>query len=224
MIVCYATFAYLGNERFFENHWAAHQDADSVKLRSIWYHRLSGVFWLGVVPALIAAFALEPSIADLGVTTLHWDRTALASAGFIVVLVPLIAWNARKPQTWLHYPQLRLVSWSSQDFGANALSWVLYLTAYEFFFRGFLLYTTAAWIGTWPAILLMTLIYFSVHLPKNPSEYLATIPMGIIFGVLSISTGGIWACVIGHSLIAISNDFFVIRSNPDLSWSTSSDS
>ena len=184
----------------------------------MWFHRLSGVLWLGIIPALVCVFTLDTAIIDLGLRFERWDKFLLSSLGFLGVFVPLIAWNARREQSWQHYPQVRLKSWSRRDFMGNALSWALYLVAYEFFFRGFFLYTTALWLGAWPAILLMTLIYFAVHLPKNPTECLGTIPMGIIFGILAVATGGIWAGVFGHCVIAIGNDFFVIRQNPALSW------
>ena len=55
-----------------------------------------------------------------------------------------------------------------------------------------------------------------VHTVSRPGEAFGSIPVGIFLCYLTISTGNIWAAIAVHSLMALSNEWFSIRNNPEL--------
>jgi membrane protease YdiL (CAAX protease family) len=191
-------------------------DAEAKQARAVHVQRGAGVLLLGVVPALVAlglgggfeAWGLglrEPLIA-LGI----W-------AGLLAIAMPAVLLSSRKPASWQHYPLIRAKVWSPRLVRHNVLGWVLYLTAYEFFFRGFLLFALTRAFGLWPGVLITTLAYVFAHLPKFAGETLGTIPMGVLFSLAALYTGGIWVPLAVHIVVAISSDFAVLRANPELS-------
>jgi len=182
--------------------------------RAVHLQRLGGTLFLGVIPGLVAVM-LPGSLEQWG---LGLERP-LAALGFVmgvgVVILPIIAVASRKPSFRDHYPEMRLPGpWSGASLTRNAASWALYLFAYEFFFRGFLLFSLAGWLGVWPAVFLTTLAYVYAHLHKNAEETIGTIPMGVLFALIALYTGGIWAPFVAHVMIANWADYLASRSAP----------
>ena len=191
---CYVAFHYGGRAP----RWAARGHGPEAAIHR---QRLSGALLLGVVPAGVA-WCLPGGPADFGWGLARPGLAAGLAAGIAAVVLPVIALAARKPEFKADYPELRGVAWDRGLRGRNALTWSIYLLAYEFFFRGFLLFPLAAAFGAWPAIAAVTLAYAYAHLPKNASETAGTIPMGVVFGAMALATGGFWAPFVVHVLIA----------------------
>jgi len=99
----------------------------------------------------------------------------------------------------------------------NIGSWLLYLAAYEFLFRGFLLFTLESAIGLWAALVTMTVLYSMAHLHKGLNEVLGAIPFGVILGFLAFKSGSFWPAFFVHACLAISNDFFALAGHPEMS-------
>ena len=93
----------------------------------------------------------------------------------------------------------------------NAATWTLYLLGYEFFFRGFLLFAVADAWGVWAGVCATTLAYVYAHLPKNADETIGTIPMGVVFALGALWSGGIWAPWLAHVIIANTSDLLASR-------------
>jgi uncharacterized protein len=178
--------------------------------------RLSGVVLLGVVPAMVGwlALGLGPAALGLGVPEPG------VSAGFVVfiavLVLPFVRWSARQPESWAAYPEIRAGRWDARLRALNLASWAAYLLAYEFFFRGFVLVPLVAFAGLWPGIAIMTVIYVAVHLTQPAGEAVGTLPMGVIFAGVALGSGAVWACWLGHVLIAVGNDHWVVAANPEL--------
>jgi membrane protease YdiL (CAAX protease family) len=207
-MVAYLAFHYAGSAKS----WSRRMDIS--QSRAVQLQRLSGVVLLGLVPAIVGWSVLgqPPWILGLGPPDLA------VSAGFIAlilaVVLPSVRWSAQQPSTWSAYPEIRARSWNNALWWSNVASWAAYLLAYEFFFRGFLLLPLVAWAGTWPAIAIVTSVYVAVHLTQPPGEAIGTLPMGFVFACVALASGGIWACWIGHVLIAAGNDYWVIEADP----------
>jgi membrane protease YdiL (CAAX protease family) len=69
-----------------------------------------------------------------------------------------------------------------------------------------------------PAFALNCAIYALAHLYKGPGETFGAIPVGVLLCYLTLVTGNIWTAVILHSLMALSNEWFSIRFNPDMKF------
>lgn len=191
-------------------------DAEAKQARAVHLQRAAGVLLLGLVPAVIAV-VLGGGAAAWGLG-LRQPLVALGLwAGLLAISLPAVLASSRKPASWDHYPLIRAQVWTPRLVRHNALGWVAYLAAYEFFFRGFLLFALERAFGLWPAVLVTTLAYVFAHLPKFAGETLGTIPMGVLFSLAALYTGGIWVPLAVHVVVALTSDFAVLRANPALS-------
>ncbi len=168
--------------------------------------RASGFILLGLIPALIAQLGLTAGLSGSGLALGSVKTGAMFVAGTLVLVLPIIIVNARRPKMWAHYPQIRNAVWTQRLHMKNTLSWALYLLGYEFFFRGFLLMNMERWLGPWPAIAITTALYVWAHLPKNAAETIGCIPMGVVFCAAALLTGGFWPAFVIHVSIAVTSD------------------
>lgn len=75
---------------------------------------------------------------------------------------------------------------------------IVFLFAYEFFFRGVLLFSLIEINGLMIAILICTSLYVLIHAFDSRVEIIGAIPFGIILCFLSYFTNNIWAAFILH--------------------------
>jgi membrane protease YdiL (CAAX protease family) len=191
---CYIAFHYLAHA----SRWAARGHGTEAAVHR---QRLSGVVLLGVVPALVTC-ALPGGLTDYGWGLSNPGLALGLAAGISALVLPTIFLASRGPKFREDYPEMHGIEWDRGLRVRNFATWSLYLLAYEFFFRGFLLFPLAAAFGAWPAIAVTTLAYVYAHLPKNGSETTGTLPMGVVFASTSLVTGGFWAPFVVHVLIA----------------------
>jgi len=93
---------------------------------------------------------------------------------------------------------------------------MIFLVAYEFFFRGFILYASLTVLDPWSAIALNCSLYGFAHFYKGPGETFGAIIVGVLLCYLTIVTGNIWSAVAIHSVMALSNEWFSLRAHPDM--------
>ncbi len=177
---------------------------------AVYRQRVGGFLLLGLLPAL-ASLALPYPPAQLGFGLAKPGVAALFVLGMMALLTPILFAASRKPNFTEHYPQIRSAPWTRELYLGNWATWTLYLLAYEFFFRGFLLFPLAQWVGPWGAIAITTIAYVYAHLPKNADETIGTIPMGVIFAAAALYTGGFWAPFVLHVLIANTSETLAAR-------------
>jgi len=177
--------------------------------------RLLGVFFFGLSSLVVIQFVLHAPPADFGVS-LPNSKTFLWLLILSVVIIPMNYFNAKSPENLSQYPQIRKAEWSTSLLALSSLSWVAYLFAYEFMFRGFLLFASIPILGIWPSIILNTALYSLVHIPKGNKETLGAIPFGILISYLSIETGTFWLAFFVHIVLALSNEWFSIAAHPQI--------
>ncbi len=185
------------------------------EVRYILFQRFLGFLIFGIVPLLILIFSGTKSVADYGVTM------PVKETGFWIIFLSILViamnyFNSRTPENLELYPQIREKIWSLQLLFLSTTSWIAYLLSYEFLFRGFLLFSTLSVLDLWPAIILNTAIYSLVHLPKGFKETTGAIPLGILLCYLTVRTGSIWIAVATHIVMAVSNEWFSLRANPQM--------
>ena len=85
-------------------------------------------------------------------------------------------------------------------------------------YRGLLLVTCYHTFGFWPAVAVNLSFYSATHIAKGLSETVGTFPYGLILCFVTISTGSIAVAFVTHLILALSNDFFSIRYNPNMKY------
>ena len=179
----------------------------------IFFQRLLGVLIFGILPALGLWFFTDVSFKNTGLSILIKGDTLLYTLLLAILIIPLNYFNSKKPDNLQQYPQIREKHWSFGLLFASALSWIVYLFAYEMLFRGFLLFTSLEILDYWPAIILNTGIYSLVHYPKGLKAAVGAIPLGLILCVLTIKTGNFWLAFFVHIILALSNEWFSLRAS-----------
>lgn len=182
--------------------------------------RIGGFVLLGVVPFVLAMTSFEGGVAAFGLGVPDLGITAAFVGATAVVMLPIVYASSKRPDSWAHYPQIRTKHWTTRLYVNNALTWALYLFGYELMFRGVLLLTLERWTGPWPAIAITTGLYVLAHVHKNAAETIGCIPMGVVFAVAALLSGGFWAPWLMHVLIAVSSEWFVTRANPEIECSS----
>lgn len=187
---------------------------------SVYCQRLFGGFILGVGPLLVLLFVIDggcPLAAGFTVPNDPMGGLLFALIGS-VVLIPILFLNARNSEHQKHYPEIRDPHWTWGRWTANFATWVIYLVAYEFFIRGFLLLTLVKFYGVWPGIMMMNAFYVAIHLPKGAGEAIGCAPMGVVFGLSAVLLESIFPAALLHIVISNCNASFCIRANPELSF------
>ncbi len=177
--------------------------------------RMIGVLFFGLGALAVMGFYLDLPVSMFGTKapnriTLIWILVLSA------VIIPMNYVNSRDVENLSQYPQIRNQQWSVSLLISSALSWVLYLLAYEFLFRGFLLFASLPVLGLWPSILLNTALYSLVHIPKGSKETLGAIPFGILLSYLAVESGSFWIAFFAHVVLALSNEWFSFLFHPKM--------
>lgn len=179
--------------------------------RAVYLSRTLGAFWLGLVPSLVL-LGLRPTGPDaVGLTLPDPAATGIGALIILGLALPAVLLASRGPDFTEHYPPIRSAHWDGRRIALNGLTWLVYLVAYELFFRGILLYGLAARLDPWIAIAVTTLIYVLAHLHKPGGETAGTLPMGVVFAGVTLWSGSIWAAVLGHWVIANTSDLLAAR-------------
>lgn len=173
----------------------------------IYLQRLWGFLLYGILP-LGLFWLLGYSIPDFGVRFQSGKETLIWTLGLGAVAVILNYFVCRTPSNLAMYPQIRIKSWPSVVVAASAATWVLYLLAYEFMFRGWLLFTCTDAMGLELAIVVNVSLYALVHIPKGLKEAVGAIPLGLLLCWLTLQTGTIWIAFFVHCILALSNEWF----------------
>jgi membrane protease YdiL (CAAX protease family) len=142
---------------------------------------------LFVVPVLLSWLVLRRSPRELGLRVGDW-RLGLRYAGiYAAIAIPIILVASRWPSFQHYYPRY---PWAREDWRLLLLAqggWLVYFFAWEFFFRGFLLFGLAERIGAL-AIVVQTVPFVMMHFPKPEGESFAAIGAGLALGWMAYRT------------------------------------
>jgi len=181
--------------------------------------RYLGFIWMGVISllsVLIFCIFASYSLSDFGVLPSFPLENFYWIFGFAAVLIPLNYVNASKPDNLEIYPQIREKEWSTSLQRKEYFTWFLYLLGYEWLFRGVFYFSTREVLDFWPALVLNTVVYALVHMPKGLKETLWSVPLGILLCIIVERTGVFYAAVIIHFTQAASSSFFSLRAHPEM--------
>ena len=180
------------------------------------YQKGLGILLIGVVPGIIITVFREYFPGDYGLVAEKNWATVLWIFGFggILFFIPYFSSRNKKMQSF--YPQIRVNEWDTKLLIINALVWGMYLFAYEFLFRSFLLCSLLITLDTTSSIVIATAISVATHMPKGSAETFGTIPFSIMLCLAMIFTGSIWAGFIIHLTLALANDHWALYFNPEM--------
>ncbi len=142
---------------------------------------------LFVVPAVLWRVVLGRRLSELGLQLGDLRQTLRYAALFGAVAIPVIVVASRWDAFQAYYPRY---PWAREDWRLLLLAqsgWFVYFFAWEFFFRGFLLFALEERIGAL-AIVVQTVPFVMMHFPKPEGESIAAIFAGLALGWMAYRT------------------------------------
>lgn len=183
----------------------------------IYFSRIMGFLLLGIIPFMVFYFFLTVRLDTIGIAALNLTTTSILLLIGLSVISIIISFFLSKKTTNLNvYPQIRSVNWRIATFLFSSFTWIAYLIAYEFLFRGILLFTCKDAFGTIPALAINIMMYALAHIPKGIHEILGAIPVGLILCLVTLATGTIWTALGIHIVMALSNEWFSFYHHPTM--------
>jgi membrane protease YdiL (CAAX protease family) len=200
---------------FVQRYFRSDPADPSDNTRYIIFQRLLSVFLFGFIPLVVIFFTgTEPATIGLNFNSPAFFLGTGAATGVVLVLINFL--NRKNPENLLAYPQIRKKEWSIEMIVASAISWLAYLLTYEFILRGYLLFSMVQSFGTWNAVTLNLALYSLMHVPKGWKEAIGSLPLGFLMCMLCLHAGNIWPAFIGHTFLALSNEWFALANHPEI--------
>lgn len=173
-----------------------------------------GIFFVLVflIPLLLVKFRFKAPLKNFGFSLgdkKFGFRFVLIVIPFIVA--PLIYIASRLPDIRTEYPLVKILIQRHDLVMGYELAYIfLYYMAWEFYFRGFLLFGLREKYGDMAAIMIQTISSCLIHLGKPESEIIGAIVVGILFGVIALRTRSFWYVFLIHAAIGVLTDLFII--------------
>ena len=212
VVISFLLYHFISSSKKFKKSIKAHYGKKTYKVYIVLFRRLLGFFFYGILPVSVISL-LGENLTRYGLSY----SNAVQSLKWVVILSPVIVLinylNSGKADNLKMYPQIRKKKWTRSLVFVSALSWIVYLCAYEFMFRGILLFSSFYAFGATTAIVINICIYSLVHLPKGIKETFGAIPLGIIFCILTLKTNSILVALFVHIVMALSNEWFSIKAH-----------
>jgi uncharacterized protein len=186
---------------------------DTESARAWAYHACTALLF-GLVPvALLRAFWKKP-LSAFGVTLGDW-KFGLAAVAILlpVISVAFLLPAAGMPDMQAVYP----VDHSAAESVARFLPYaagrlLLFYVAWEFFFRGFLLFGLRESVGDVTALMIQVIPSALWHIGYPTGELYSSIAGGVLFGWLALRTGSILWPLLLHAGIGMVTDISIALS------------
>lgn len=205
----------------FQHYMLSKYGEDIGRANIVIFTKIFGGFTMGILPVTAYMIAFPATtFAELGFNLN--PNTSIITLVWIVglggVMMFLVWKNARKPESLKYYPQIRAKNWTKSTMVMNIIAWVIYLLGYELLFRGILLFPLVEKIGLWPAIAINLVLYSGTHLTKGLKETVGSIPLCIIFCLVSVQVGNFWVAASVHIIMALTNELTSFKHHPDMKY------
>ena len=174
--------------------------------RQGWSHA-TAVLMLMVVPLLAAWFGAGMKPGDLGLRIRGAGREVALVLVLWLIFIPVIWWFSQTQSFSTYYPRLKAVRADAALFFLYQAHYLVKWTAWEFFFRGFMLFGFRRDLGA-ASVLISTIPFTIMHAGKPEAEMLSAFLGGMILCAIALKSRSIWPGVIVHSLVATTMDFF----------------
>ncbi|MBE0651214.1 MAG: CPBP family intramembrane metalloprotease [Bacteroidales bacterium] len=204
-------YRYHGYPQFFYSYFPTYKTMPGGDLIARYWQ--FGVFFIlmFILPLLYMKLGMKKPMRDFGwgLGDIKYGLTWLI--GIPLIVVPLIYIASKMPGMRVEYPLAKSLITDPSPFVVYEIIYVLfYYVAWEFFFRGFLLFGLKDRFGAVNAILIETISSTLVHIDKPEGEIIGAIVVGILFGMIALRSKSIWYVFLIHASIGVLLDYFII--------------
>ena len=171
------------------------------------YAHAMAVLCLLLVPLLVCRFAWGMTARELGFRIRGTRREWGIVLGMWALFVPVV-WLASQGASFQStYPKVPAVAASASLYLLYELVYLTKWTAWEFFFRGFMLFGFEKDFGV-RAVLISTIPFAVMHMHKPVPEMVGSIFAGFLLCWIARQNRSIWPGVLLHSGVAATMDLF----------------
>jgi len=164
-----------------------------------------------IIPASYLKFKMKANFSDFGMGFGNVKSGLKLLLICIPIILVVLYFGTDSPDVKTEYPLAKSLHTNREMIIWYHLSYItLYYIAWEFFFRGFLLFGLKDRFGVFNSILIQTVSSCLIHLGKPASETIGAIFIGILFGIFAYRTRSIWYVFILHIIMGLSTDLYII--------------
>lgn len=149
-------------------------------------------------------------LSDYGVALGDWKRWGTACMVLFALMVPVLLFASRLEAFQKTYPLFRQAAKGWKSFLTVQAYFGGYWFAWEFFFRGFLLFGLARRYGAPTAILVQAIPFTFMHFGKPELEVYASFIAGIALGYLDWRGKSMLPSFLLHWMVALSMDLLAV--------------
>jgi membrane protease YdiL (CAAX protease family) len=173
-------------------------------------------FWYGgdfitlfVLPLLIIKFLIKEPVKQNGLQIGDYKTGFRYTVLFLIIMI-ILAWFASSAEVFvLQYPQLSDAKTSWNIFLLYEAALLIYVFAWEFIWRGYMLFGLKEQFGLY-AILIQMIPFVLLHNGKPMAETFGAILAGIALGALAWRTASVFYGVITHFGVMLTIDLLCV--------------
>ena len=189
-------YAHMGNRNI------ADTQGSSKKIHMLNIRHGAGIFLFGLLFALAT-----PEFLGL-ITRLGTNIAGVALTGILAFICILLSLYSARRKNWK--PGATDLSGKADALGYISIR-LVFLLAYEFFFRGILFFTVLDDFGLAIAILVNTVLYVGIHAYDSRAELLGCILFGPVLCLMVYYNQSIWPAFIIHASLSLTMEVSLLR-------------
>jgi hypothetical protein len=176
------------------------------KFYSTLYWFTADGFLMFVVPIILILFVLKKKPADFGFRIGDFKFGSISTIIFLVIMLPIL-WVSSGTESFARsYPQGGIrIKEHIEILLYYELFVGFYMLAWEFFWRGYMLFGLKDKFGYY-AVFIQMIPFFILHKGKPEIEVFASIFAGLILGIQALRANSFIYCFVLHWMVNIFND------------------
>ncbi len=201
------TISWYFTSRTFFNDWLSDYFANTHGIGEFVYWFIGDFIVFFLIPAGIIRYIFKEKLRaygiDRGNSKLGFNYTAVS----LIVMIVVLWFISAQPSFTLFYPHYSGAKYSWTLFFIYETGMLFYLFAWEFIWRGYMLFGLKEKFGVY-SIFIQMIPFVILHNGKPFVETLGAIGGGIFLGFLAFRTGSMLYCFFIHAGIMFVLDFF----------------
>jgi uncharacterized protein len=197
---------YVTSRKFFRaNFFEQYQFHPQVYLIEYLYWFIGDFITFFVLPVFIIRLFFKEKLSSFGLQIGDYKVGLKITLIFILIMLPLV-WIASSTDSFANvYPHLSSARESWTIFLIYELGLLVYMIAWEFVWRGYMLFGLFEKFGFY-SLFIQLIPFVILHNGKPMLETFGSILAGLALGILALRTKSIFYCVIAHMSVMFSID------------------
>jgi len=165
-----------------------------------------------IIPSIVIALITKGKhLSNTGLNFRNMKLSVILTGAALIIMIPIVVIASRTGDFSRVYPLFNIMKRGGWTFVLYEIYFLLFFIAWEYLFRGFMLFSFASHIKS-PliAILLQAVIFTFAHLGKPEIETVSSLFGGLLLGIIIYRLKNIWPAVIVHFAIALTMDIMSV--------------